>query len=155
MKSRHFAFLLIVSSGLLLVSKSALALPAFAKAFKAVYVEPSDNDDFKKAVRKANCNVCHVKGEKKDVNNEYGDKLADLIEGDAKHRWDDAKKIGDDEGKAELEKLVAELKAAFPKVAETENAEGEKYGDLLADGKLPVPVPQGDDNEEAEQSDEN
>jgi hypothetical protein len=147
MNSRKVAILITLFGTSLLVAKPAMALPAFAKAFKAVYFAPSENDEFKKAIRKANCNICHVKGEKKDVNNEYGEKIAELIEGDAKHRWDDAKKIGEEEGKAELEKLVAELDEALTKVAEMKNSDGKKYGEILAAGELPVPLPVEDKQE--------
>ncbi len=120
------------------------ALPPFKKAFDETYIEPSNNEALKAAFKKASCNACHVKGEGKDVNNAYGEVLADLIQGDAKDRIDAARKAGSKD--AEEAKVLQELSAAMKK------AEGERsnpsdsasptYGDRLKSGKLPVDVPE-------------
>jgi hypothetical protein len=75
------------------VSRPANALTEFRKAFEDKYAKnnPDSNEDFKKAVKTASCNVCHVKGKKKEERNAYGQALAELIEGSAKERMDSAK----------------------------------------------------------------
>ena len=86
------------------------ALAPFKKAFQKKYVDESDKDSLKEAFKKASCNTCHVKGEKKTVRNEYGDELAKLIDGDANQRIKDAAKEGGSEGrKSETEKVVKEV----------------------------------------------
>jgi hypothetical protein len=116
----------------------AEAIAPFKKAFQKKYVDPSDNEDFKSAFKKASCNTCHVKGEKKDVRNEYGDALAKLIEGDANQRIKDAGKEGGSEGrKKETEKVVKELEKAFEEVAKQKSKSGESFGDMIKSGKLP------------------
>ena len=110
-------------------------LPPFKKAFDVKYVKDSDNADFKAAFRKQGCNVCHIKGEKKDKQNPYGEELAKFIEGDAKQR---TKEAGDDE-KAEVKKqILKELDEAFGKVEKIENEAGEAFGERIKSGKLPV-----------------
>lgn len=118
---------------------SASAIAPFKKAFAVKFTDKEANEDFYKIVRKTGCNVCHVKGEDKEARNAYGDILAEVIEGDANKRWKAAKEA---ENKDELEaQIMKELEAAFAKAAETENADGLKYGDLIKAGKLPVPLP--------------
>lgn len=111
------------------------AMPQFKKAFDEKYTNKSDNDEFKAAAKKEGCNICHIKGEKKNVQNDYGKELAKLIEGDAEHRLKDA----DAEGKKdeELEKILKELDAAFPKVEEMKNKAGETFGARMKEHKLP------------------
>ena len=68
------------------LSDQALAHREFKKVFEKHYAELFENDTFKKTFRKAKCNLCHLKGQKKDVNNPYGDALASFIEGRAEER---------------------------------------------------------------------
>ena len=114
--------------------QQASALPDFFKEFKKKYVEPSENEEFKKAATKARCNLCHVKGKPKKMNNKYGEALSKLIEGSAKQRLADA---GDDGKAAEKEKLSAELKKAFKEVEKVKAPNGELYGARLKAGQLP------------------
>ncbi len=122
------------------ITQSASALPPFKKAFAEKYAAKHKNKEFQAAVKKASCNACHVKGAKKDVQNEYGKLLNKLIEGDAKDRIAAAGKKGADEKKKESEKVMAELDKAFAKSAEMKSAggKGPKYGELMKEGKLPV-----------------
>ena len=122
-----------------LLTSPAMALPPFKKAFEARYADKEKMPEFAAVVRKEGCNVCHVKGEEKNVQNDYGKELNKLIEGDAKHRLDDAKANGTSE-EAQAKRLE-ELEAAFTKVEGMKSAAGEKYGDLLKAGKLPAPAP--------------
>lgn len=113
----------------------ALALPPFKKQFQEKYVDDAD-DAMKDAFKKASCNTCHVKGEEKDVQNAYAMELAKLIEGNAKERLAEAKKNGTDD--SEKEAIAKELEEAFKKVEEMKSPSGEKYGELLKAGKLPI-----------------
>lgn len=57
-----------------------LAVSKLKKAFATKYAGDEADDDFKKLVKKAGCYACHVKGEKKDVRNDYGKALAKAFE---------------------------------------------------------------------------
>ena len=75
----------------------ASALSEFKKAFAAKYTDKEKDKEFATLVRKAGCNVCHVKGQKeKSPQNAYGKQLNKLIEGDAADR---KKEAGDDSEK--------------------------------------------------------
>lgn len=115
------------------------AIAPFKKAFQKKYVDPSDNEEFKGAFKKASCNTCHVKGEKKDKRNAYSNEIAKLIEGDANQRIKDARKEGgSDAAKQETAKVVQELEKAFEEVAKMKSKSGESYGDIISSGKLPT-----------------
>lgn len=132
---------LIVAVIAISTTQSAHALPAFKKAFAAKYAAKHKSKDFQSAVKKASCNVCHVKGAKKNVQNEYGKLLNKLIPGDAKKRESEAKaKGGDAEKKKESAKILAELSKAFDKTFDlkSEKGKGPKFGELIKEGKLPV-----------------
>lgn len=117
---------------------SAFALPEFKKEFTKKYIDTHKDDAFKKLAKKASCNVCHVKKEKKTVVNEYGTHLAKLIEGNAKKRKDDAmKKDGAEAKKAEQAKLVKELNKAFEEVAKMKSEAGDTFGDRIKNSLLP------------------
>ena len=123
--------------------QSAHALSEFKKAFGDKYAAKHKSKEFQTAVQKATCNVCHVKGAKKDVNNEYGKLLAKLIEGSAKDRKAKAKEEGGTEAEnKEKAKLLEELEAAFKQVEKmkSDGGEGPEFGKLIESGKLPVDV---------------
>ena len=109
------------------------ALPQFKKEFGDKYVEGSGSASFEEAVKKQGCNVCHVKGQKKDVRNAYGEELAKLIPGDASARIKEA--ADKDAEKATVNKELAE---AFKKVEAMKSPSGETYGELLKGHSLPV-----------------
>lgn len=116
---------------------NVFAMPSFKKAFDEKYVDEHPNAEFKAAAKKEACNVCHVKGEKKDVRNSYGDALAELIEGSAQER---VKNAGANKKDVEA-KLLEELKAAFEKTeaknVDEKDASSPTFGDLIKQGKLP------------------
>lgn len=122
------------------------AMSKFSKAFEAKYVKESDNDELKAAYKKAKCYTCHVKGAKKDVNNDYGDALAELIPGDVKARLKAASDAGatKEEGKAlkkaEEDKVLKELEEAFKKAEALESPTGDTFGDRIEAGKLPQDI---------------
>lgn len=119
------------------VVQSAQALPKFKNAFEKRYVEESGNEEFKKVAKKESCNVCHVKGEKKDVRNTFGTALSKLIGGDAQQRLKDAT-----DKAAEEEKILKQLEDAFAKVeiqkVDEKDPSSPTFGDLLKAGKLPA-----------------
>ncbi len=116
---------------------NVFAMPKFKNAFEKKYVEQHPSAEFKALAKKEACNVCHVKGEKKDVRNAYGEALAKLIEGDAQQRIKDA---GANK-QAEEEKILQELEEAFKKTEEQkvneEDASSPTFGELIKQGKLP------------------
>lgn len=131
---------LLVFTIALTCTQSAMALPAFKKAFAEKYAKSHKSKEFQAAVKKASCNACHIKGAKKPVQNEYGKLLNKLIEGDANKRHKAAKAKGKADGDAELKKILGELDKAFAKAADTKSAAGKgpKYAEIMKEGKLPV-----------------
>ncbi len=122
-----------------LSTENALALTQFRKAFTAKYVDDHKSDEFKVAVKKATCNVCHVKSAKKTFHNEFGESLKKLIEGDVTDRRKKAKAEGGLTAyKAELVKILAELEVAFTKVEEIKSHTGQTFGERMKEGQLPV-----------------
>jgi len=137
---KRFVLICIACSALIaFASPNAKAIAPFKKAFQQTYVDPSDNEAFKEAFKKASCNTCHVKGEKKTVRNTYGEELSKLIEGDANDRIKDAGKEGGAAGrKAETEKVLKELHKAFEEVAKKKTEGGQTYGEMFKNGELPT-----------------
>ena len=71
----------------------------------------------------------HHKGkEKKDVNNEYGEALKDLIDSE-----EIKKRI-----KTEPEKVTEEIIAAFKKIEEAKSKDGKTFGEKIKAGELPA-----------------
>ena len=114
------------------------ALPPFKKAFKEKYVD-SGPESLKADFKKASCNACHIKGEKKTKRNSYGEELDKLIEGNAKKRLADAKDAGNQA--EEKVKIIKELEKAMEEVEKKKPADDQPtYGEQLKDGQLPVPL---------------
>ncbi|MEQ8848319.1 hypothetical protein [Botrimarina sp.] len=115
------------------VAATADAFPQFQKQFLIVYAGEDSNPDFAVVVKDAKCFVCH-QGKKKTNRNPYGEALHEYI--GKKDRKDDAK-----------------IQDALAKVAEQssnpDDPAAPKFGDLIAEGKLP-----GGDLEQAQQEPE-
>lgn len=125
------------------LSPRVQALAPFKKEFQKKYVDKIDNADLKAAFKKASCNTCHVKGEKKDQRNDYGDELAKLIEGDANMRIKAAGKVSPDARKAEQAKVLKELEKAFDEVGKMKPKDSDTtYEEKIKSGELPVPLPE-------------
>ena len=109
----------------------------FEEEFKNLYYKPESKDPKEKelaaaidkvstkieledTVIKNACNVCHVKGKAKKMRNEYGEKLAQLL--DRKADKDNPKKIQE----------------SIKKVGAVKSSKGPTYADLLKEGKLPA-----------------
>jgi hypothetical protein len=121
----------VASVGVL--APSVQAMSEFKKAFQEKYVDKSGNEAFKAAFQKASCNVCHLKGKKKEERNDYGKELAELIEGNATERL---KVPADQKDKVKAD-ILKELEKAFDEVAKKKSASGETYGNLIQAGQLP------------------
>ena len=136
---KRFVLVCITCAALVaVISPNAQAIAPFKKAFQQKYVDPSENEAFKETFKKASCNSCHVKGEKKTVRNSYGEELSKLIEGDANARIKAAGKEGGSAGrKAETEKVLKELDKAFDEVAKKKTEGGQTYGEMFKNGELP------------------
>jgi hypothetical protein len=139
---KKFVSLFLIAVALVIgATPSAQALAPFKKAFQEKYVDGSDSEELKAAFKKESCNTCHLKGKKKEERNAYGDELEKLIEGNADERIKAARKAHGDAGvEEETAKILEELKKAFEEVAKKEDKNGEKYGDRIAAGKLPIDV---------------
>ncbi len=122
---------------LAVTSTTTLAITPFKKPFDEKYVKDSDNADFRRAFRRAGCNVCHVKGKKRDYVNAYGLELSKLIPGSAQDRLDAAKEQGKEAKDAEQEKLLKEFTEAMSKVEAMKTSSGKTYGELFKAHELP------------------
>ena len=117
------------------LTQHALALREFKKSFEDRYVKPLEKNA-QRVFRRANCNVCHVKGEKKDVHNAFGAEIAQRIQGDAKDRLKQAKQSASRD--QELAQVLLELATALDQVESLPAADGTTFGDRIRSGKLPV-----------------
>jgi adenylylsulfate kinase-like enzyme len=112
------------------VSPSAFATKEFHEVWVKVYVDKSENEDFKKLATEAKCNICHIEGENKKKHNPYGETLEH--DGLTKKNFPVAKfKQKPDEVRKEVEEI---LKKAEEKKAE----KAEKtFGERIQEGLLP------------------
>lgn len=113
----------------LLPTGNAEAIPLFYQKFEAKYAGASAKPEFAALVKETKCNVCHVKGEKKEVRNGYGEALHK-----AGLEKDNYKK---ERVEAEGDKVDKEVMDALEKAAAEKSAGGMSYGDLIKSGKLP------------------
>lgn len=107
----------------------ALATNEFAKEWKDHYATDKAAKAFVDAARKAGCNVCHVKGEKKTERNEYGKAVMEFLKKeDFTKEW-----VKENPEKAK-ELIVAGLKMAGDK----SSSSGKKFAEKIAAGELPA-----------------
>ena len=118
----------------------AIGIPAFKKQFEERYVGENEESPMAVSFGEAKCYTCHVPGEKKEVNNVYGEALAELLD------KDDFKR---DRLRAEPEAAVAEIVAALEAVESLESPTGDTYLERIEAGLLPIEfVPAPDDEED-------
>ena len=110
--TRVFTWLLLAVFVVSITATTALAIPAFKSEFETYYKVKEPETDAQKALAEkmavAKCNVCHVDGEKKSVNNPYGIELNKLL---------DKANFSLTRRKEEPEKVQAEIREALDKVA--------------------------------------
>lgn len=132
--TRMFTWLLLVVFVVSTTATTALAIPAFRTEFETYYKVKEPGTDAEKALAEkvavAKCNVCHVDGEKKSVNNLYGNKLAELL---------DKENFSLTRRKEEPEEVQAEIRAALDKVAAMKEADeaDATFGERIEKGELP------------------
>ena len=129
--------LLLITAVVVLSTTSAYALPPFKGAFDEKYVKKSDSEDLKAAFKAQSCNVCHVKGKKKNVQNRYGHELHEVLEDmlkEAKIEKGPKDLAKDAEGKKQLLEMLGK---AFDAVAKMKAKNGTTYGEILKGGQLP------------------
>ena len=110
------------------ISTPAFAIKQFGDAWKEYYEKTSANDDFKKLVADAKCNVCHIQGEKKTKHNPYGEAVEELLK---------KKNYPTERFKKEPEKCKEEIEAAFKTVEAVKSKDGKTYGEMIKAGQLP------------------
>lgn len=121
-------FALTLGFTLLLVAP-AFATNEFSKEWKDHYTGEGANEEFVKSARKAGCNVCHVKGEKKTERNEYGKAISELLKKeDFTKEW----------VAANPEKAKELIVAGFKKAGEKKSSDGKTFADKLKAGELPA-----------------
>ncbi|EMI53159.1 hypothetical protein [Rhodopirellula sallentina] len=108
----------------------SFAISEFGKQFKAHVMESEAPDDFKKAVKKANCYICHVKGEDKDeVRNEYGVAVGKFL---------DAEDFPKDYIKKNPEEAKAKILEGFKKAGAEKSKDGRTFGEKIKAHELPA-----------------
>lgn len=108
----------------------SFAISEFGKQFKAQVMESEASEDFKKNVKKANCYVCHVKGEdKKKVRNEYGE---------AVHKFLDGKDFPKDYLKSNPEEAKKKILEGFKKAGEMKSSDGKTFAEKIKAEELPA-----------------
>jgi hypothetical protein len=80
---KKFLFVVVLAGFMLSAVSPAFAVKQLKDAFVAEYSGDKANEDFKKLVEEASCNVCHVdKENKKNVRNPYGEALLESMKKD-------------------------------------------------------------------------
>jgi len=112
-----------------LLATPALATNEFAKEWKDHYAADGADKAFVAASRKAGCNVCHVKGEKKTERNEYGKAIKEFLDKDEfTKEW----------CKENPEKAKELIVAGLKKAGEKNSTDGKKFAEKLSAGELPA-----------------
>ncbi|WP_044257202.1 hypothetical protein [Rhodopirellula sp. SWK7] len=115
---------------LVCLTTPSFAISEFGKQFKAQVMESEAPDEFKKTVKKANCYICHVKGEDKDeVRNEYGIAVGKFL--DAEDFPKDYIKNNPDEAKAKILE-------GFKKAGEVKSKDSRAFGEKIKAHELPA-----------------
>lgn len=100
--------------------------------------------------------MCHVPKQGKEIRNEFGELFfQELKDQDLSARWDSVK--GADRKKLETDVMAPAFLKALEKVVEKENADKEKYADLIPAAKIAgskIKSADGDDEEDDEEDDE-
>ncbi len=112
-----------------LLASPALATSEFSKEWKGHYLAEGVDADFDKMAKRAGCNVCHVKGEKKDVRNEYGTAVSEFL---------DKEKFTKEWVKANPEEATKLIVEGLKKAGEKKSSDGKTFGDKIKANELPA-----------------
>ncbi|TWU15213.1 hypothetical protein [Allorhodopirellula heiligendammensis] len=113
-----------------LFATPSFAISEFGKQFKEQVMESDAPDEFKKAVKKANCYICHVKGEKKEeVRNEYGKAIKKYLS---------AEDFPKEYIKSNPEEAKAKILAGFKKANEAKSTDGRTFEAKIKAHELPA-----------------
>ena len=116
----------------MLMAMPAMAITEFNKQWKAKFLSEDASAEFKRAAKKAGCNVCHVKGKKKkakDSRNEYGRAINEFLK---------AKDFPKAYVKANPEEAKKKILAGFEEAGKKESADNKKFGEKIENGELPA-----------------
>jgi len=122
--SRFVAAILAVS----LFSSIASATGEFQKEWKTMYLDKDADAVFVKAAKKAGCNVCHIKGEKKTERNEYGMAVHEFLN-KANYTKEKLK---------ENPELVKEIVEGIKKAGEKTSSDEKTFAAKIEAGELPA-----------------
>ena len=132
MRVEQIVFAIIIC---LFVTRSGHALPPFRSPLEDRYAQTDLK--WRQELRRANCNICHIRKKEKRFVNAYGKLLADLIPGNAQDRLAAAKSIGDEARAAEYTIVMHELGEAIKKAEDLRDSAGVTHGELFRSRKLP------------------
>jgi cytochrome c553 len=120
--------LCLVVFALCTATSPAMAILPFSKEWKAKYSDSNTNETFVKAVKEANCNVCHDASSKsKKDRNPYGMAVSKYLK-----KGDYEKMKGDAEA---AKKYILE---GLDKAEADKAADGKSFGDKIKAGSLPA-----------------
>lgn len=113
-----------------LFATPSFAISEFGKQFKEQVMDSDAPDDYKKAVKKANCYICHVKGEdKKEVRNEYGKAVKKFL---------NAEDFPKEYLKSSPEEAKAKILEGFKKANELKSTDERTFGEKIKAHELPA-----------------
>ena len=122
---------------LMLMAMPAMAITEFNKQWKAKFLSEDASAEFKRAAKKAGCNVCHVKGKKKDVVNSFGKEVGELVKDmDITQRIEKVKKEDKEVRDAVREELTAEFDKILDVLGKKEAPSGKTYAEAIAAGEV-------------------
>ncbi len=121
--------LVLLAGCVCLLASQALATNEFSKEWKDHYLTPEAPATLTPAARKAGCNVCHIKGEKKTEHNEYGLAAKEFL---------DKEKLTKEFVKANPEEAKKLIVEGLKKAGEKSSKDGKKFADKLKAGELPA-----------------
>ena len=122
--------MLVAGAALWVNAQPAKAIKNFHAAFQSTYVKADSQDPkdlaFAVVVKEAKCHVCH-EGKSKKKRNAYGRELSKLLDKKA--------------DKDNTQKIQATLKKVAAMKCNPDDKNSPTFGELIAQGKLPVAIP--------------
>jgi len=121
--------LVLLAGCVCLLAPQALATNEFNKEWREHYLTAEAPATFTSSARRAGCNVCHIKGEKKTEHNEYGLAAKEFL---------DKNELTKEFVKANPEQAKKLIVEGLKKAAEKSSKDGKKFADKLKAGELPA-----------------